>query len=152
MVAVGTSPRREDTPGCTLRWLHTVNWLGMVVTVAAASGNAREGTKMVRANIDEVVGLVHICVIGDVEDRITRAMQEQHVSREVATERQAREDRMRPRASRRLMPWETTGIGRYHLIVDSSRMILDEAVEEIAAAVGAEREMLDLDLPPEDQA
>ncbi len=59
---------------------------------------------------------------------------------------------MRPRASRRLMPWETTGIGRYHLIVDSSRMILDEAVEEIAAAVGAEREMLDLDLPPEDQA
>lgn len=59
---------------------------------------------------------------------------------------------MRPRMWRRLMHGEPTDMGRYHLIVDSSRMTLDEAVEEIVAAVEAEREMLDLDLPPEEQA
>jgi cytidylate kinase len=96
-------------------------------------------------------GAVHIRMIGDVEDRIDRAAHDHGISREVAAQRQVREDRMRPRMSRRLMHWEPTDVGRYHLIVDSSRMSLDEAVEEIVAAVEAEREMVDLDLPPEER-
>lgn len=45
--------------------------------------------------------------------------------------------------------WEPTDEGRYHLIIDSSQMSLDEAVEEVVAAVEAERAMVDLDLPEE---
>jgi glucuronide carrier protein len=164
----------EDTTGRTLRWLHSFSWPGIDVNVATASGDAQVGTNLVRNNIDEVMGLVkgfggvvlgrdatailggmrgavHIRMIGDVEDRIDRAAHDHGISREVAAQRQVREDRMRPRMSRRLMHWEPTDVGRYHLIVDSSRMSLDEAVEEIVAAVEAEREMVDLDLPPEER-
>jgi glucuronide carrier protein len=163
----------EDRAGRALRWLHAFSWPGVDVNVATASGDAQVGTNMVRANIDEVMGLVkgfggvvlgrdatailggmrgavHIRVIGDVEDRVARAMADHGLTHEVASARQVREDRMRPRMSRRLMHWEPTDEGRYHLIVDSSRMSLDEAVEEIVAAVRAEREMVDLDLPPEE--
>src|SRR5690606_26313307 len=101
------------------------------------------------AILGQMRGAVHIRVIGEVEDRIERATETYGISREVAQQRQVREDRMRPRMSRRLMHWEPTDEGRYHLIIDSSRMSLDEAVEEIVAAVEAEREMVDLDLPEE---
>jgi glucuronide carrier protein len=160
----------DDTTGRTLRWLHSFSWPGMDVNVATASGDAQVGTNLVNKNIDEVMGLVkgfggvvlgrdatailgrmrgavHIRMIGDVEDRIERARADYGIDREVAAQRQVREDRMRPRMSRRLMHWEPTDEGRYHLIIDSSRMSLDEAVEEIVAAVEAEREMLDLDGP-----
>jgi glucuronide carrier protein len=163
----------EDATGRSLRWLHAFSWPGIDVNVATASGDAQVGANMVRNNIDEVVGLVkgfggvvlgrdatailgsmrgavHIRIIGDPEDRIERAMHDYGLTREVAAQRQVREDRMRPRMSRRLMHWEPTDEGRYHLIIDSSRMSLDEAVEEIVAAVEAEREMVDLDLPPEE--
>lgn len=97
-------------------------------------------------------GAVHIRIIGDTEDRIERAMRDHSLPREVAEQRQVREDRMRPRMSRRLMHWEPTDEGRYHLIIDSTRISLDEAVEEIVAAVEAERKMVDLDLPPEERS
>ena len=162
----------DDAAGRTRRWLHSFSWPGVDVNVATASGDARVGRDLVRKNIDEVMGLVkgfggvvlgrdatailgqmrgavHIRVIGEVEDRIERATETYGISREVAQQRQVREDRMRPRMSRRLMHWEPTDEGRYHLIIDSSRMSLDEAVEEIVAAVEAEREMVDLDLPEE---
>ncbi|GAA4522602.1 hypothetical protein GCM10023160_11260 [Brachybacterium paraconglomeratum] len=162
----------EDTTGKSLRWLHSFSWPGMDVNVATESGDAQAGTNMVSKNIDEVVGLVkgfggvvlgrdataildnmrgavHIRMIGEVEDRVERAATDYGISRELAEQRQVREDRMRPRMSRRLMQWEPTDDGRYHLIIDTSQMSLDEAVEEIVAAVEAEREMVDLDLPDE---
>ena len=164
----------EDATGRRLRWLHAFNWPGIDVNVAAASGDAQVGTNMVRNNIKDVMGLVkgfggvilgrdatailgtmrgavHIRLIGDVEDRVQRAMRDYGIPHDVAAQRQVREDRMRMRMSRRLMHWEPTDEGRYHLIIDSSRMPLDEAIEEIVAAVEAEREMLDLDLPPEER-
>lgn len=172
--ASSSNPRvlADDAAGRTRRWLHSFSWPGVDVNVATASGDARVGRDLVRKNIDEVMGLVkgfggvvlgrdatailgqmrgavHIRVIGEVEDRIERATETYGISREVAQQRQVREDRMRPRMSRRLMHWEPTDEGRYHLIIDSSRMSLDEAVEEIVAAVEAEREMVDLDLPEE---
>lgn len=162
----------DDTTGRSLRWLHSFSWPGMDVNVATASGDAQVGTNLVSKNIDEVMGLVkgfggvvlgrdataildnmrgavHIRMIGDVQDRVDRAAADYGIPPEVAAQRQVREDRMRPRMSRRLMHWEPTDEGRYHLIIDSSQMSLDEAVEEIVAAVEAEREMVDLDLPEE---
>lgn len=162
----------DDTTGKSLRWLHSFSWPGMDVNVATASGDAQVGTNMVTKNIDEVMGLVksfggvvlgrdatavldnmrgavHIRMIGDAEDRIDRAVEAYGIDREVAAQRQVREDRMRPRMSRQLMHWEPTDDGRYHLIIDTSQMSLDEAIEEIVAAVEAEREMVDLDLPEE---
>lgn len=163
----------EDTTGRTRRWLHSFSWQGMDVNVATASGDAQVGTNLVHKNIAEVMGLVkgfggvvlgrdatailgrmrgavHISMIGEVEDRVARAAADHGISPEIAAQRQVREDRMRPRMSRTLMAWEPTDIGRYHLIVDSSQMSLDEAVEEIVAAVEAEREMLDLEDPQAD--
>lgn len=145
----------------------------MDVNVATASGDAQVGTNLVHKNTAEVMGLVkgfggvvlgrdatvilgrmrgavHISMIGEVEDRVARAAADHGISPEIAAQRQVREDRMRPRMSRTLMAWEPTDIGRYHLIVDSSQMSLDEAVEEIVAAVEAEREMLDLEDPQAD--
>lgn len=90
-------------------------------------------------------GAVHLRMIGDVEDRIDRAAETYGISRDLAAQRQVREDRMRTRMSRHLMHWESTDDGRYHLIIDTSRMPLDEAVEEFVAAVEAEREMIELD-------
>ena len=168
--ASSSNPRvlAEDTTGRSLRWLHRFSWPGIDVNVATASGDAQVGTQMVHKNIDEVMGLVkgfggvvlgrdatailgrmrgavHIRMIGEVEDRIERAMETYGIDREVAAQRQVREDRMRPRMSRQLMHWEPTDMGRYHLIIDTSHMSLDEAVEEVVAAVEAEREMLHLD-------
>lgn len=163
----------EDSTGRTRRWLHSFSWPGMDVNVATASGDAQVGTNLVHKNIAEVMGLVkgfggvvlgrdatailgrmrgavHISMIGEVEDRVARAAADHGISPEIAAQRQVREDRMRPRMSRTLMAWEPTDIGRYHLIVDSSQMSLDEAVEEIVAAVEAEREMLDLEDPQAD--
>jgi len=144
----------------------------MDVNVATASGDAQVGSNLVNKNIDELMGLVkgfggvvlgrdatailgrmrgavHIRMIGEVEDRIDRAATDYGIDREVAAQRQVREDRMRPRISRRLMHWEPTDEGRYHLIIDSSQMSLDEAVEEIVAAVEAERAMVEQDSPEE---
>lgn len=160
----------DDSTGRRLRWLHSFSWPGIDVNVATASGDAQVGTNLVRKNIDEVMGLVksfggvvvgrdatavlgrmrgavHIRMIGDPEDRIDRAAQTYGLDREVAAQRQVREDRMRPRMSRQLMHWEPTDEGRYHLIIDTSRMSLDEAVEEIVAAVEAERDMVAQDRP-----
>lgn len=162
----------DDTTGKSLRWLHSFSWPGMDVNVATASGDAQVGTNLVTKNIDEVMGLVksfggvvlgrdatavldtmrgvvHIRMIGDAEDRIDRAVEAYGIDREVAAQRQVREDRMRPRMSRQLMHWEPTDDGRYHLIIDTSQMSLDEAVEEIVAAVEAEREMVAQDSPEE---
>lgn len=163
----------EDSTGGTRRWLHSFSWPGMDVNVATASGDAQVGTNLVHKNIAEVMGLVkgfggvvlgrdatailgrmrgavHISMIGEVEDRVARAAADHGISPKIAAQRQVREDRMRPRMSRTLMAWVPTDIGRYHLIVDSSQMSLDEAVEEIVAAVEAEREMLDLEGPQAD--
>lgn len=158
----------DSAAGRTLRWLHTFSWPTIDVNVAAESGDAQVTSNMVRKNIGDVVnlvkdsggvvvgrdstailggmrGAVHIRIIGDLGDRVARASEELGITREVAAQRQVREDRMRPRMSRRLMGWEPNDMGRYHLIIDSSQMSLDEAVEEIVAAVEAEREMLHLD-------
>ena len=155
----------ESRTGRTLRWLHTFSWPTIEVNVATESGDTQVTTNMVRRNIAEVMdlvkgfggvivgrdstailadmrGVVHVRLFADEEYRIERAMAEYGLSREVAAQRQVREDRMRPRMSRRLMGWEPTDVGRYHLLVDTSEMTVDEIVEEIVAAVEAAREGL----------
>ncbi|WP_330880201.1 hypothetical protein [Brachybacterium sp.] len=47
------------------------------------------------------------------------------------------------------MHWEPTDEGRCHLIIDTSQLSVDEAVEEIVAAVEAERAMVERDRPGE---
>ncbi|WP_422115490.1 cytidylate kinase family protein [Brachybacterium sp. UNK5269] len=151
----------DSTTGRTLRWLHTFSWPTIDVDVAAEAGDAQVSTAMVRNNIDEVVqlvkdaggvvvgrdatailadmrGAVHIRLVGDFGDRVARAAADDGISRAVAAQRQVREDRMRPRMSRRLMGWEPNDLSRYHLIIDTSRMSLEEAVDEIVVAVEIE--------------
>ncbi|MGY5765630.1 glycoside-pentoside-hexuronide (GPH):cation symporter [Brachybacterium sp. DNPG3] len=148
----------DDRTGRTLRWLHAFSWQTLDVNVAAASGDAQISTQMVRQNIDEVmrlvrdeggvvvgrdatmilgdvIGAVHIRLEGEVEDRVARAAAAEGLAPEVAAQRQVREDRMRPRMSGTLMGWDPSEPTRYHLIIDTSLMGADEAVEEIVAAV-----------------
>lgn len=128
-------------------WVYFAEVVGLVKGFGAVV-LGRDAT----AILGSMRGAVHIRIISDTEDRIERAMRDHSLPREVAEQRQVREDRMRLRMSRRLMHWEPTDEGRYHLIIDSTRISLDEAVEENVAAVEAEWEMVDLDVPPEERS
>ncbi|MDN5688376.1 MAG: cytidylate kinase-like family protein [Brachybacterium sp.] len=152
----------DSRAGRSLRWLHTFSWPTVEVDVAAESGEAQITSQMVRQNVGEVMklvkdsggvvvgrdatmvlgdvqGAIHVRMEGEVEDRVARATVDYELPPEVAAQRQVREDRMRPRMSGRLMGWDPAEPTRYHLIIDTSRMSLDEAVEEIVAAVEAQQ-------------
>ncbi|GAA1483740.1 cytidylate kinase family protein [Brachybacterium fresconis] len=162
--ASSSRPRvlEDSRTGRSLRWLHTFSWPTVEVDVAAESGEAQITSQMVRQNVGEVMklvkdsggvvvgrdatmilgdvqGAIHVRMEGEVEDRVARATVDYELTPEVAAQRQVREDRMRPRMSGRLMGWDPAEPTRYHLIIDTSRMSLDEAVEEIVAAVEAQQ-------------
>src|SRR5690625_2342040 len=152
----------ESRTGRTLRWLQSFSWPTVEVNVPAAAADARINSRLARENTDEVIRLVkdfggvvvgrdatvvlagmagalHVRLEAPDVDRMARAIETEGLATEVAAQRLLREDRMRPRMSRRVMGWDPADHSRYDLVIDTSETSLDEAVDQIVAAVEAKR-------------
>ena len=86
-----------------------------------------------------MAGALHVRLEAPDVDRMARAIETEGLATEVAAQRLLREDRMRPRMSRRVMGWDPADHSRYDLVIDTSETSLDEAVDQIVAAVEAKR-------------
>ena len=80
---------------------------------------------------------VHVLLTGKVEDRIARAARDAGITPERAAERQRREDEIRAEMSLTLYGWDPREADRYDLVLNTSRIDLDRAVDAILAAVAA---------------
>ena len=79
-------------------------------------------------------GALHVRLVAPVETRIARAAEASGISRDVAAQRQQREDRVRTTMSERLMQWDPTDASHYDLVLDTGDIPLDDAVERIVGA------------------
>ena len=79
-------------------------------------------------------GALHVRLVAPVETRIARAVEASGISRDVAAQRQQREDRVRTTMSERLMQWDPTDVSHYDLVLDTGDIPLDDAVERIVRA------------------
>lgn len=82
-------------------------------------------------------GALHVQLVAPASARIDKAAAAYGISREVAAERQEREDRMRTEMSQRLMSWDPADPKRYDLVVDTSAASTDDVVDQIVAAYRA---------------
>lgn len=78
---------------------------------------------------------VHVLLTGAVEDRIARAAKENSITPEKAAERQAREDEIRAQMSIQLYGWDPRLPDRYDIVLNTSRIAFDAAVDAIVDAV-----------------
>jgi glucuronide carrier protein len=129
---------------------------------ASISADAQTDTKLVQRNIAEVVdavkdsggvivgrdatvvlarmeGAVHVRLVAPVQTRLARAAETLGIGADTAARRQQREDRVRAQMSQRLMHWDPTETTHYDLVIDTSEVTLDEAVDLIVAASVAKR-------------
>ena len=91
------------------------------------------------AVLKSLPGAVHVHLVGSVESRVARAAEEAGISGQLAAERQVREDALRTTMSQRLMKYDPSDPTNYDLVIDTGRVSLDEAVEQILAQVEAKR-------------
>jgi glucuronide carrier protein len=80
---------------------------------------------------------LHLLLTGSVEDRIARAVEEFGISRERAAARQKREDEVRADMSLSLYGWDPRLPDRYDMVINTSRISLDAAVDAVVALVRA---------------
>lgn len=85
----------------------------------------------------DTAGALHVHLVAPAPARIDKAAAAYGISREVAAERQEREDRMRTEMSQRLMSWVPADPKRYDLVVDTSAVTTHDAVEQIVASYRA---------------
>jgi cytidylate kinase len=117
----------------------------------------REQHALIRANDEEVFGqaeqggvvvgrngalilaqrpnTVHVLLTGTVEDRVRRGADEGGIPLGRAASRQRREDDVRAEMSRVFYGWDPKDPQRYDLVIDTSQVSLDEAVEQVLDAV-----------------
>lgn len=78
---------------------------------------------------------LHVLLTGSVEDRVERAALEAGITRERAQRRQRREDEVRAEMSKVLYGWDPRLPDRYDMVLNTSRISLDGAVDAIAHVV-----------------
>lgn len=123
---------------------------------AAAAADARSNTAAVAENTAQVIGFVkddggvllgrdatrilslmrgalHVRLEAPVRVRIDRAAETAGISREVAAQRQSREDRLRTEMSYRLMKYNPHDHDNYDLVINTGETSLDDAVDRIVA-------------------
>lgn len=76
-------------------------------------------------------GSLHVLLTGVVGDRVARAAQAAGIDLARAARRQASEDAVRAEMSRRLYQWDPQDPARYDLVINTSRIELDSAVDVI---------------------
>lgn len=80
---------------------------------------------------------VHVLLTGSVQDRVAHAAQEFGISADRAADRQRREDQVRADMSIALYGWDPREPGRYDLVINTSRIDPDAAVDAIIGAARA---------------
>ncbi len=129
---------------------------------ALVSADAESNSRLIEQNVAEVVNMVrdsggvvvgrdatvilaemqgalHVRLEGPAGTRIARAAEAYGISTDVAAQRQEREDRMRTLMSDRLMHWDPADARHYDLVIDTSEVSLDDAVDRIVAASEAKQ-------------
>ena len=129
---------------------------------ASVSANAQSDTELVERNIADVIdrvkgaggvivgrdatvilsrmqGALHVRLQAPVQTRVARAAESLGISPDVAARRQRRDDRVRTQMSQRLMHWDPADASRYDLVLDTSDVSLDEAVDMIVTHSEAKR-------------
>lgn len=79
-------------------------------------------------------GALHVRLDGDFEERVAVVAAEQELSLDAAAKQVRREDRARVEMSKRAHSFDPSRDTAYHLIINTSRVDLDEAAELIVAA------------------
>jgi cytidylate kinase len=80
-------------------------------------------------------GALHVLLTGDREDRVRRAAEEAGIPADQADRRQRREDEVRAEMSMSLYGWDPRLPDRYDMVINTSRIPLDAAVQAIVNAV-----------------
>lgn len=80
---------------------------------------------------------LHVLLTGSVADRVQRAAREAGIAPEHAAHRQRREDEVRAEMSKVLYGWDPRLPDRYDLVLNTSRIPLDGAVDAIVHVVRA---------------
>lgn len=78
---------------------------------------------------------VHVLLTGSVADRVARAARQAGITPEAAAARQSREDEVRADMSLALYGWDPRRPDRYDLVINTSRIHPDAAVDAILGAV-----------------
>lgn len=139
------------------RWLWDFAHTSNADIDAAVRADAESNTTMVQENTANIIGMVkddggvvlgrdatrvlahmrgayHIRLEAPVRVRIDRAAETAGISRDVAAQRQSREDRMRHEMSYRLMKYDANDHQYYDLVLDTGTTSLDDAVDQVVAA------------------
>lgn len=80
---------------------------------------------------------LHVLLTGSVQDRVERAAREAGIPADQAAERQRREDEVRAEMSRVLYGWDPRLPDRYDMVLNTSRVPLDAAVDAIVHTLRA---------------
>lgn len=100
---------------------------------------AQEGGVIVGRNAPVILAdrprTVHVLLTGSVEDRVARAAKSAGITLEQAAKRQEREDQVRADMSIVLYGWDPRLPDRYDIVLNTSRIPLDAAVDAIVDAV-----------------
>lgn len=103
-----------------------------LIETTAAGGVVlgRNGTVVLASNPKAL----HVKLDGKLDDRIARAASEAGISTDRARSRQIQEDKVRAAMSMRLYNWDPRQNDRFDLVINTSQVDLDTAVEMIVAA------------------
>ena len=78
---------------------------------------------------------LHVLLTADPETRIVRAAERAGISHDRAARRQKREDQVRVDMSKSLYGWDPSAVENYDMVLNTSRLSQDAAVEAIVHAV-----------------
>lgn len=78
---------------------------------------------------------LHVLLTGDVEDRVKRAAQRLGISEAESAKRRANEEDVRRQMSRTLYGWDPSTPDRYDMLINTSRVSIDAAVNAIVDAI-----------------
>lgn len=78
---------------------------------------------------------LHVLLTGDVEDRVKRAAQRLGISEAESAKRRAHEEDLRRQMSRTLYGWDPALPDRYDMLINTSRVPVDAAVDAIVDAI-----------------
>lgn len=78
---------------------------------------------------------LHVLLTGEVEDRVKRAAQRLGISEAESAKRRAHEEDIRRQMSKTLYGWDPALPDRYDMLINTSRVSIDAAVDAIVDAI-----------------
>lgn len=100
---------------------------------------ATEGGVVMGCNATVILGdrpnTLHVLLTGDVEDRVKRAAKRLGISEAESAKRRAHEEDIRRQMSKTLYGWDPALPDRYDMLINTSRVSIDAAVNAIVDAI-----------------